>query len=906
MYKLYFISLFFLLFPILSNAEIFSLTPSSQGISKIEMNVNGEKRNIIDKNCNLGPAIIKFCSNGKEYLFDTRTKEPDILFQGKDSIQLFWQLDEGMRLYQNFSIKQNRSITWDIIIFNRKNQSAKILDLAFYLPILGISDAFPAKENFNRHASINGDASFLYWAPFTGQGQHIIMLPNDGTSLEYYSDDKWFYIHSSTSVDRTNDSWRIPSSTRIIKSFEKIKYSFKIFTVPNRDAVCNAIYENGGMIFQIVPGMVIPQNTLVNLAIQSKHNITSISPEHKKETKLSHQSSNTKIKLLSVEFERLGENLLTINYANNKVCYLDFFITEPLKTLICKRAAFITEFQQHKDTTKWYNGLYSIYDMERGELLSPDYLQDLKEDFMVGGSDDPSNSKPMYISEKNVLYPDSLEIASLEYYERNFVWGKLQRTEEEYPYPYGIYGSENWFRNRNGLDGDYNSGGSGRERMWRTFDYTTHMAIYYNLFRIAENNPNWVTYLNADGYLDRAYHTAMAFFKIPYNILMGEQWAFHGWCDWAYKQGNFHERYLLDILKALEERGRQEDANKLRREWEKKVTYMIYEDEWPFGSEMFVDRTAFESSYYIAEYALTTPMTPQEQFWYDKNKKRWYSYTKYDEKKKYSFIQNQLDANLALRGIYEPNYQLCGTAWTDGGGTLEYMSQMGGVALLDYAVRFSNKPYEYIRYGYNSLLSSWALMNTGTEDSNFGYWYPGKNKDGAAGWAFCIYQHSHPYMRYIDIGRGPWRYDGEIDHGFTGGIHGAGIYIVQDPIFGNICYGGKMTISSNNYIVTPYDGAGRYLAIPDANRFEIKLYNNGMSDTKEQIISTDLNKITLNIEKRGESNEQRIFFKNLPKGKWKVKLNNKFIKEYVVESNILDINIKYNSNTFTIEMHNIK
>lgn len=38
--------------------------------------------------------------------------------------------------------------------------------------------------------------------------------------------------------------------------------------------------------------------------------------------------------------------------------------------------------------------------MERGELLSPDYLQDLKEDFMVGGSDDPSNSKPMYISEK--------------------------------------------------------------------------------------------------------------------------------------------------------------------------------------------------------------------------------------------------------------------------------------------------------------------------------------------------------------------------------------------------------------------------------------------------------------------------------------------------------------------------
>ena len=48
---------------------------------------------------------------------------------------------------------------------------------------------------------------------------------------------------------------------------------------------------------------------------------------------------------------------------------------------------------------------------------------------MVGGSGDPSNSKPVYVSEKNVIYPNKEEIASLEYYEENFVWGKLQRTD---------------------------------------------------------------------------------------------------------------------------------------------------------------------------------------------------------------------------------------------------------------------------------------------------------------------------------------------------------------------------------------------------------------------------------------------------------------------------------------------
>ena len=58
------------------------------------------------------------------------------------------------------------------------------------------------------------------------------------------------------------------------------------------------------------------------------------------------------------------------------------------------------------------------------------------------------------------------------------------------------------------------------------------------------------------------------------------------------QKGNFHERYLLDIINALQQKGRLKDAAKLRREWEKKVTYMVYEDPWPFGSEMFVDRTA--------------------------------------------------------------------------------------------------------------------------------------------------------------------------------------------------------------------------------------------------------------------------------------------------------------------------
>ena len=853
--------------PVSEARTVIALSDSGNGIGNMDFNMNGRTRNMVDKGKTLGFLKLRFEKSSEEFHYSTDSDTPAVLLNKDSEIQLFWQMQKGVRLYEKFREKSD-TVFWTIEIFNRSASPARLTDLGFHLPVGGLDENIPARENYNLHPSVNMDASFLYWAPYSGQGEHLVMLPAPGTRLEYAADDGWYYIHSATAVDRVNDSWRLPSSTADIGPYGKIRYCFRFFKASGRKAIPEILYSEGLVNVSVVPGMVVQKGEEVKVALRTKSVINRISAEFV-ETALSEtEDKGNGYTVFSVRFGKLGENALIVDYGIGKRCLLDFFVTESTEKLIKKRASFIVRKQQHRDTSKWYNGLYSLYDMEKGELLSPDYLQDLREPFMVGGSDDPSNSKPMFVSEKNTVYPDSSEIASLEYYEKNFVWGKLQRTDEEYPYPYGIYGSENWFLNRSGVDGDYGSGGLGKERMWRTFDYTTHFAIYYNLYLIARDNPQWVNYLDADGYLDRAFNTAMAFFNVPYNIMMGQQWTFHGWCDWAYKQGNFHERYILDIVAALEDNGRSADAQKLRREWEKKVSYMIYEDEWPFGSEMFVDRTAFESSYYVGEYALKSGMAPQEQFWYDKNRHKWYSYTSYDTNEMYSFMQKQLDANLALRGIYEPGYDRCGTAWTGTRTALDYMSQMGGAALLDYAVRFSCKPYEYVRYGYNSILSSWALMNTGEPDSDYGYWYHGEDRDGAAGWAFCVYQHSHPYMMYINTGRGPWRYDGEIDHGFTGGIHSSGCYLVHDPVFGDVVYGGRVISEPGRWKITPTDGVRRYLAVPGKGRFEMKLENNGFARGHEIILSEDLESLEFVIERRVCTAEQRILLKNLPEGNY--------------------------------------
>lgn len=70
------------------------------------------------------------------------------------------------------------------------------------------------------------------------------------------------------------------------------------------------------------------------------------------------------------------------------------------------------------------------------------------------------------------MYPDSTEIASLEYYLKNFVWGKLQRTDQETPYPFAIYGVPNWHVARDSaLQKLYKYDAKDRIKVWRAYDY---------------------------------------------------------------------------------------------------------------------------------------------------------------------------------------------------------------------------------------------------------------------------------------------------------------------------------------------------------------------------------------------------------------------------------------------------
>ena len=185
-------------------------------------------------------------------------------------------------------------------------------------------------------------------------------------------------------------------------------------------------------------------------------------------------------------------------------------------------------------------------------------------------------------------------------------------------------------------------------------------------------------------------------------------------------------------------------------------------------------------------------------------------------------MDRQAKANTALRGWLEPAFYLMGSDNRSGDSTLyalSYMSQAGGWPLLEYAVRYADDPHPLVNLGYASLLSSWALMNTGTAESGYGYWHPGKEQDGACGWAFTPEKQSRMWIRKLNE-RGVWFYDGEIEIGLGAALRGMATVLVDDPVFGLYAYGGTIEQLAEGIRIRPSDGLNiRFYNLTD--RYEL-------------------------------------------------------------------------------------
>ena len=743
----------------------------------------------IQTNRSLGQVVVRWRTNGANWLSGTNDE------LGKLSVE------------SRFAV-QDKAILWTVQLRNLTEQEMEVGDLALPLPI---ARSGPNRSVMLKHGYVSGHGSFLFWMRSDNVGPNLVLVPSGKTALEYWEGSREggyrVFIHSAAAgaeAKSRGTKWRQPHTSLTLapkgKRDDARTYELRFRWANDLEGVRQILVDEGGLDVQVAPGMTVPTDLFARFALRTKETIKAVQAEFPEATKIESLGTNGDYRLYQVQFSRLGENRLMIRYGDDRHMYLEFFSTEPLETLIKKRGAFLAG-SQHRDSAKWYEGLITDWNMETQKLISPDdYAPIPRNRYYAVTCDDPGLGKPAFLAAKNAEFPVQAEVDALDYYITNFVWGGLQQTTTE-PYPYAIYGIPDWKTNRESAD----TGRNGQRHLWRVYDYPHVIQMYLAMYHVAKNQPQINTALTSKEYLQRAYGTSRAMFTVPFEI---ERWS-------AYGTGFYNELVIVDLIGELAAAGMVDEANTLRGFWERKVKNFVNREQDLFRSEYAFDTTGFESTHALAKYAVQHADKPGETN---------FGVSMANAER---FMEKQMTANLFCRGVVEPAYYYLGSDFRGSGGnsyTLTYMAQMGGWAVLDYALNFATNAPPLLRLGYASYLSAWALMNTGTPESNYGYWFPGKVNDGGAGGGFEPAPFGRTWLGQPHH-RGSWNFACEIDLGYCGALRTAATMLADDPIFGRFCFGGDWKKAADGIEVIPKDGLRkRFVSVIDHQKLVLQLH----------------------------------------------------------------------------------
>lgn len=740
----------------------------------------------------------------------------------------------GNLVFESVLSMMQDHLEWTLNLTNQSSQTVKIGNLALPLPMNDVYSG--VSSSAMKHNFISGYDSFVFWMRPDSKPPYLLMTPDDNTHLEFWDVADGYEAYILSYVAGTNaaaqyrpsvitggQNWRQPNTSLSLSPGSSQSYGLKFEWANGYDGIRQALVNDGKIDVHVVPGMTVPTNLFAEFALQTTQNINSVTAEFPSQTQIqflgtTNVTATNVYQLYQVQFSQLGENELTINYGNNRTMYLEFFVTEPVETLIKKRAAYLVSHQIITNT--WYSGLFCDYNMNDGQLITPDNHDTLGNSFQVYeiASDDAGESRPAFMATKEAVYPVQSEVSALDYYITNFVWGGLQRTTNETD-SYGIYGVPDWhqLRTNNNLS------------IGRGYDYPHIIVMYYEMYRVAKYHPEVTTALTADQYLQRAWGTAMAL------------WSFGG--SQATQVGLMNEMIIPNLLTALTAEGMTSQAASLRANWEAKVAYYVGGNADLFASEYAFDATGFEAQEAYAKYALQNAGTSAAMG--SGNVAAFLNETT-------NYMYTQITANMFDRGWLETAYYYYGSDYRGDMGNdfvVTYMAQMGGWGLLDFGLNYATNSTDYLRLGYASFLNGWSTMNTGTSASNYGFWYPGILNDGGCGGGYEPSPFNTTWLGGQPMHRGAWYYSAEENLGFCGAVREAATVLADDPIFGRFCYGGAWTNSGTNISVTPLDGVRqRFHAMLNGGTMHLILDNDHYASGQSLNFASDLSQISFPVE----------------------------------------------------------
>lgn len=442
------------------------------------------------------------------------------------------------------------------------------------------------EQRVQQHLSVNGSSSYAFLQRPRGDYPAVLFQILDGGRIEAaYQIDKrigcqWsvtfegpYYLSLYSNAARKCDGWKYETEQQsysmngntslILNQGQEREFHFVFRVVHSAAEMKNYLYESGQLDVDVQPGMAAPIGVPIQMRIRCKN-----------VPKIFMQANNMQIEETEAEgdcyfyklhFSQPGQKRVLVRHGEGDTVLL-FYAVDHVKKLLENHAKFIVERQYYENPQDPYGRHHAFLPYDDAlEML----FTESEESWQVGALDEYALPVAMYVAEKNAVWPNERQIAVLEEYIEDCLYGKLQERDTYYARrgmyfeertPSDIFFGNKWDRET-------------AESPLRSFNYPLISNIYYAMYKIADKYQ--MTKIRSKmEYLEMAFKTAVTGYELGRN-------------KWNGAPAGATVVLLLDAL-------RREN-----REWyeilNKKVGFIAEENaksEYPFGSELYVDQTS--------------------------------------------------------------------------------------------------------------------------------------------------------------------------------------------------------------------------------------------------------------------------------------------------------------------------
>ncbi|KAB5590615.1 hypothetical protein CTheo_5958 [Ceratobasidium theobromae] len=692
---------------------------------------------------------------------------------------------------------------------NKASTSVEIGSLEFPITFNSIfTDRTAADTNSNCSLTdpyVGLDAGFVRVVPLSGTDPVLLVVPSNSSKagLEawrflqesdrsynnppYYQSQTFegyyaWQVHSKAYAENEwknvpGGPWNSPSSALIEPGASK-QYALDFVVADGVRSIDDRLSQAGRPVAYGIPGYILPSDTPGKLFLKHRSAVSSISvsPSGALTWAANSEGKNGWVGY-TITPKSWGRSRLTIQYADGLTQTVHYHVTHSAVQAVSELGNFLTTKQWFEDSSDPFGRSPSIITYDRE--VNAKVLQDGRV-WIAGLSDEGGAGSWLAAAMKNAFLPVASEVAKLERFVSETVWGDLQYTSGSNKFgvkksvffyepaqvsSYQYSTSINW-----GVWWSWNKANS--DAIDRAYDYVHVTALYWSLYRAARNHPQLSTAKTWQYYLSQALNTVL--FATNGRV---------GYADVGL-MGETVFWYLLDDLKR---EGLSANATALEARMKTRADRWSQE-RYPFGSEMAWDSTGQEGVYAWSRYfgfgstALNTinsilGFMPTVPHWgWNGNARRYWDMI-------YGAKLQQIERQIHHYG--------------------------SGLNALPLIAEFMSNPADtyLLQVGFGGL--SGALSNI--------------DEEGFASAAF----HSFPNLLKWDA------YSGDYGPNFLGHALNTGTFLINHPNFGWQAFGGVVTeATSTSVTVSPRDSFRRRVYIAplgalftlDAGAFDVCRY----------------------------------------------------------------------------------